>query len=101
MEWNSAESLIKLSEKFAEWLNPFPFPACTACAAAAVDKRALEWIAVVCVCSQFVCECVWTLNTISTLPSAADVFSSPAPILSSAPPPKIGTGAVLDLFGGG
>lgn len=59
IKWNSAESLslIKLSEKFAEWLTPFPFPACTACAPAAVDKRALEWIAVVCVCVQSVC--VW------------------------------------------
>ncbi|XP_037837566.1 clathrin coat assembly protein AP180-like isoform X3 [Kryptolebias marmoratus] len=31
--------------------------------------------------------------------SAADVFSSPAPILSSAPSPKIDTGAILSLFG--
>ncbi|XP_061563357.1 clathrin coat assembly protein AP180-like [Cololabis saira] len=30
---------------------------------------------------------------------SADVFSSPAPILSSAPPPKIDTGAILNLFG--
>ncbi|XP_070782277.1 clathrin coat assembly protein AP180-like isoform X1 [Enoplosus armatus] len=30
---------------------------------------------------------------------AADVFSSPAPILSSAPPPKIDTGAIMNLFG--
>ncbi|TKS75971.1 AP180 91 kDa synaptosomal-associated protein Clathrin coat-associated protein [Collichthys lucidus] len=33
--------------------------------------------------------------------TAADVFSSPAPILSSAPPPKIDTGAIMNLFGGG
>ncbi|XP_041832277.1 clathrin coat assembly protein AP180 [Melanotaenia boesemani] len=33
--------------------------------------------------------------------SEADVFSSPAPILSSAPPPKIDTGAIMSLFGGG
>ncbi|XP_042359765.1 clathrin coat assembly protein AP180-like isoform X1 [Plectropomus leopardus] len=31
--------------------------------------------------------------------TAADVFSSPAPILSSAPPPKIDTGAIMNLFG--
>nr|XP_029134751.1 clathrin coat assembly protein AP180-like isoform X2 [Labrus bergylta] len=31
--------------------------------------------------------------------TAADVFSSPAPILCSAPPPKIGTGAIMNLFG--
>ncbi|XP_068432631.1 clathrin coat assembly protein AP180 isoform X2 [Clinocottus analis] len=31
--------------------------------------------------------------------TAADVFSSPAPVLSSAPPPKIGTGAIMNLFG--
>ncbi|CAG5928163.1 unnamed protein product [Menidia menidia] len=31
--------------------------------------------------------------------SAADAFSSPAPILSSAPPPKIDTGAIMSLFG--
>ncbi|XP_026174285.1 clathrin coat assembly protein AP180-like isoform X8 [Mastacembelus armatus] len=30
---------------------------------------------------------------------SADVFSSPAPILSSAPPPKIDTGAMMNLFG--
>ncbi|XP_044185543.1 clathrin coat assembly protein AP180-like isoform X3 [Thunnus albacares] len=30
---------------------------------------------------------------------AADVFSSPAPILTSAPPPKIDTGAIMNLFG--
>ncbi|XP_078798502.1 clathrin coat assembly protein AP180 isoform X3 [Oryzias latipes] len=30
---------------------------------------------------------------------AADVFNSPAPNLSSAPPPKIDTGAILSLFG--
>ncbi|XP_034060206.1 clathrin coat assembly protein AP180 isoform X2 [Gymnodraco acuticeps] len=30
---------------------------------------------------------------------AADLFSSPAPILSSAPPPKIATGAIMNLFG--
>ncbi|XP_049914687.1 clathrin coat assembly protein AP180-like isoform X2 [Epinephelus moara] len=30
---------------------------------------------------------------------SADVFSSPAPILSSAPPPKIDTGAIMNLFG--
>ncbi|XP_029983728.1 clathrin coat assembly protein AP180 isoform X16 [Sphaeramia orbicularis] len=29
----------------------------------------------------------------------ADVFSSPAPILSSAPPTKIDTGAIMNLFG--
>ncbi|XP_044024224.1 clathrin coat assembly protein AP180-like isoform X10 [Siniperca chuatsi] len=29
----------------------------------------------------------------------ADVFSSPAPVLSSAPPPKIDTGATMTLFG--
>ncbi|XP_051264285.1 clathrin coat assembly protein AP180-like isoform X3 [Dicentrarchus labrax] len=31
--------------------------------------------------------------------TAADVFSSPAPVLSSAPPPKIDTGAIMNLFG--
>ncbi|XP_078798516.1 clathrin coat assembly protein AP180 isoform X16 [Oryzias latipes] len=31
--------------------------------------------------------------------SSADVFNSPAPNLSSAPPPKIDTGAILSLFG--
>ncbi|XP_044024223.1 clathrin coat assembly protein AP180-like isoform X9 [Siniperca chuatsi] len=31
--------------------------------------------------------------------TAADVFSSPAPVLSSAPPPKIDTGATMTLFG--
>ncbi|XP_028461636.1 clathrin coat assembly protein AP180 [Perca flavescens] len=31
--------------------------------------------------------------------TAADMFSSPAPILSSAPPPKIDTGAIVNLFG--
>ncbi|XP_045917153.1 clathrin coat assembly protein AP180-like isoform X3 [Micropterus dolomieu] len=31
--------------------------------------------------------------------TAADVFSSPAPILSSAPPPKTDTGAIMSLFG--
>eukprot|EP00064_Thunnus_orientalis_P003786 superscaffoldBa00000323_g3797 len=31
--------------------------------------------------------------------TAADVFSSPAPILTSAPPPKIDTGAIMNLFG--
>ncbi|KAJ4929422.1 hypothetical protein JOQ06_005030, partial [Pogonophryne albipinna] len=31
--------------------------------------------------------------------TAADLFSSPAPILSSAPPPKIATGAIMNLFG--
>ncbi|XP_035851064.1 clathrin coat assembly protein AP180 isoform X2 [Sander lucioperca] len=31
--------------------------------------------------------------------TAADMFSSPAPILSSAPPPKIDTGAIMNLFG--
>ncbi|XP_047429119.1 clathrin coat assembly protein AP180 [Mugil cephalus] len=31
--------------------------------------------------------------------SAADVFGSPAPILSSAPIPKIDTGAIMNLFG--
>ncbi|XP_010790889.1 clathrin coat assembly protein AP180 isoform X8 [Notothenia coriiceps] len=30
---------------------------------------------------------------------AADLFGSPAPILSSAPPPKIATGAIMNLFG--
>ncbi|KAM6915254.1 clathrin coat assembly protein AP180-like isoform 1-T1 [Xenentodon cancila] len=30
---------------------------------------------------------------------SADVFSSPVPILSSAPPPKIDTGAIMSLFG--
>ncbi|KAM4522303.1 clathrin coat assembly protein AP180-like isoform 6-T8 [Odontesthes bonariensis] len=30
---------------------------------------------------------------------SADAFSSPAPILSSAPPPKIDTGAIMSLFG--
>ncbi|XP_042247282.1 clathrin coat assembly protein AP180-like isoform X13 [Thunnus maccoyii] len=30
---------------------------------------------------------------------SADVFSSPAPILTSAPPPKIDTGAIMNLFG--
>ncbi|XP_026197644.1 clathrin coat assembly protein AP180-like isoform X7 [Anabas testudineus] len=30
---------------------------------------------------------------------SADVFSSPAPILSSAPPSKIDTGAIMNLFG--
>ncbi|XP_068198480.1 clathrin coat assembly protein AP180-like isoform X1 [Antennarius striatus] len=30
---------------------------------------------------------------------SADLFISPAPILSSAPPPKIDTGAVMSLFG--
>ncbi|KAK5599047.1 Clathrin coat assembly protein AP180 [Crenichthys baileyi] len=29
----------------------------------------------------------------------ADLFSSPAPILSSAPPPKIDTGGIMSLFG--
>ncbi|XP_068198484.1 clathrin coat assembly protein AP180-like isoform X4 [Antennarius striatus] len=31
--------------------------------------------------------------------AGADLFISPAPILSSAPPPKIDTGAVMSLFG--
>ncbi|XP_069014510.1 clathrin coat assembly protein AP180-like [Embiotoca jacksoni] len=31
--------------------------------------------------------------------AAADVFSSPAPILSTEPPPKIDTGAIMNLFG--
>ncbi|KAK2890268.1 hypothetical protein Q8A73_018568 [Channa argus] len=31
--------------------------------------------------------------------TAADLFISPAPILSSAPPPKIDTGAIMNLFG--
>ncbi|XP_070705677.1 clathrin coat assembly protein AP180-like [Pempheris klunzingeri] len=31
--------------------------------------------------------------------TAADVFSSPAPILPSAPSPKIDTGAIMNLFG--
>ncbi|XP_047243704.1 clathrin coat assembly protein AP180-like isoform X4 [Girardinichthys multiradiatus] len=31
--------------------------------------------------------------------SAADLFSFPAPILSSAPPPKIDTGGIMSLFG--
>lgn len=31
--------------------------------------------------------------------SAADLFSSPAPILSSAPPPKTDTGGIMNLFG--
>ncbi|KAK9531695.1 hypothetical protein VZT92_011104 [Zoarces viviparus] len=31
--------------------------------------------------------------------TAADVYSSPAPILCSAPPPKIDTGAIMNLFG--
>ncbi|KAI3364384.1 hypothetical protein L3Q82_011183 [Scortum barcoo] len=55
---------------------------------------------------------ITTTATISapTAPSAgnpatdlfsADVFSSPAPILSSAPPPKIDSGAIMNLFGGG
>ncbi|KAM6992916.1 clathrin coat assembly protein AP180-like isoform 6-T6 [Tautogolabrus adspersus] len=35
----------------------------------------------------------------ATNAGAADVFSSPAPILSSAPPPKIDTGAIMNLFG--
>ncbi|XP_067338944.1 clathrin coat assembly protein AP180-like isoform X13 [Channa argus] len=30
---------------------------------------------------------------------SADLFISPAPILSSAPPPKIDTGAIMNLFG--
>ncbi|XP_030260983.1 clathrin coat assembly protein AP180-like isoform X2 [Sparus aurata] len=53
-----------------------------------------------------------TITTTATIsppiaPSAAgpatdlfsDVFSSPAPVLSSAPPPKIDTGAIMNLFG--
>ncbi|XP_042082994.1 clathrin coat assembly protein AP180 [Haplochromis burtoni] len=32
---------------------------------------------------------------------SADVFSSSAPILSSAPPSKLDTGAIMNLFGGG
>ncbi|XP_037837575.1 clathrin coat assembly protein AP180-like isoform X12 [Kryptolebias marmoratus] len=38
-------------------------------------------------------------STPATNAGAADVFSSPAPILSSAPSPKIDTGAILSLFG--
>ncbi|XP_023808599.1 clathrin coat assembly protein AP180 isoform X11 [Oryzias latipes] len=39
-----------------------------------------------------------TSNPVTDLFSA-DVFNSPAPNLSSAPPPKIDTGAILSLFG--
>ncbi|XP_042247273.1 clathrin coat assembly protein AP180-like isoform X5 [Thunnus maccoyii] len=35
----------------------------------------------------------------SAAAAEADVFSSPAPILTSAPPPKIDTGAIMNLFG--
>lgn len=38
---------------------------------------------------------------LSTLASSADVFSSPAPFLSSTPLTKTDTGTVMNLFGGG
>ncbi|XP_047243717.1 clathrin coat assembly protein AP180-like isoform X16 [Girardinichthys multiradiatus] len=38
-------------------------------------------------------------STPSTNSGAADLFSFPAPILSSAPPPKIDTGGIMSLFG--
>ncbi|KAF3702744.1 Clathrin coat assembly protein AP180 [Channa argus] len=47
----------------------------------------------------YLCEHIKALNIIFTLPSPADLFISPAPILSSAPPPKIDTGAIMNLFG--
>ena len=45
--------------------------------------------------------CVRVLNIISTLPSPADVFTSPDPMFSTAPPSKPDTGAIMNLFGGG
>ncbi|XP_067338943.1 clathrin coat assembly protein AP180-like isoform X12 [Channa argus] len=42
-----------------------------------------------------------TTSAPATSAGAADLFISPAPILSSAPPPKIDTGAIMNLFGGG
>ncbi|XP_067338942.1 clathrin coat assembly protein AP180-like isoform X11 [Channa argus] len=40
-----------------------------------------------------------TTSAPATSAGAADLFISPAPILSSAPPPKIDTGAIMNLFG--